>query len=376
MPLSPSDAEFINREMDRYLARQRNWPWMRYVSLFTGIAIVCFGFWLSRSVPVVDRNTFEGTAMPNFSHHTAKANEPVTQSQLLSVTRTIDAEADRRASLAATIASSFLFCSISALINLFPGFVHDCPHAGPLEPSPPRRHPHSPASRKVPRRTRRQSLMRRRLVILLNILLLPLALLTLSLLVRSFFVEDILAFNNPGTDVLFSNDDERPPDRHASKFTSRWILLTARGGFAILRSNWETAPWDGDFAPMSEPFGEVPESLWQRPRMWWRKNTPVYPRASVAPADITNFHAYGFGYLHGQTPTHISRGSCHYRAVVVPLVVPLGLFLLIPVVSLKPFLAARRRRLRRARGLCETCGYDLRATTSGRCPECGATSPA
>jgi len=37
--------------------------------------------------------------------------------------------------------------------------------------------------------------------------------------------------------------------------------------------------------------------------------------------------------------------------------------------------AARRRRVRLRTGRCAGCGYDLRATDTGRCPECGAAAP-
>ena len=36
----------------------------------------------------------------------------------------------------------------------------------------------------------------------------------------------------------------------------------------------------------------------------------------------------------------------------------------------------RKRQERRAKGLCERCGYDLTGNVSGVCPECGTTAAA
>jgi hypothetical protein len=58
----------------------------------------------------------------------------------------------------------------------------------------------------------------------------------------------------------------------------------------------------------------------------------------------------------------------HGRMVWVPHWLLLLLFGLTPAARA---VAAARRSLRRANGLCPRCGYDLRATP-GRCPECGA----
>ena len=54
--------------------------------------------------------------------------------------------------------------------------------------------------------------------------------------------------------------------------------------------------------------------------------------------------------------------------MVLGVKVPIWLILVLLV--LPTYLRWRQRRVRRARGLCENCGYDLRAST-GVCPECG-----
>ena len=76
----------------------------------------------------------------------------------------------------------------------------------------------------------------------------------------------------------------------------------------------------------------------------------------------------GFRFRH---LTMSGRGITNLREAVVPL-----WSILLPS-AVMPALWFRRRvrqRMRRRRHLCQTCGYDLRATP-GRCPECGTSAP-
>jgi hypothetical protein len=74
---------------------------------------------------------------------------------------------------------------------------------------------------------------------------------------------------------------------------------------------------------------------------------------------------WGFGRARVRT---VSEVGVRIDAIAFPLWMPI-LFLASPTVVVA--VAGLRRRRRRARGCCERCGYDLRATPA-ECPECGS----
>jgi hypothetical protein len=67
-------------------------------------------------------------------------------------------------------------------------------------------------------------------------------------------------------------------------------------------------------------------------------------------------------------PVGLGASGWSPEYIAFPLLAPLVIFLAAGL--LPPYLAWRRGWLRRRRGLCEKCGYDLRASPV-RCPECG-----
>jgi hypothetical protein len=84
-------------------------------------------------------------------------------------------------------------------------------------------------------------------------------------------------------------------------------------------------------------------------------------------------HELPFGVVLGRSPRSDPRAVDYFR-VVAPWWLLFAATALPPLANFALFTRARRRQRRRAaRHLCETCGYDLRATNT-RCPECGTAT--
>jgi hypothetical protein len=171
------------------------------------------------------------------------------------------------------------------------------------------------------------SILRRRLYTFLTILSLLLCLATVAFWVRSYWRDDIL--------MLYSVDAEVPQRR---EITSNFGKLTisverVRAEFAL---NW--------------------------PRHGWRY---ALDKASK----IFNFETsfLGFGYYYRNI-----RPAVYYlhRVVIIPHWFLALLFAILPALRLRSILRTRRQN---RIGLCQHCGYDLRASPD-RCPECGHAS--
>jgi len=90
-------------------------------------------------------------------------------------------------------------------------------------------------------------------------------------------------------------------------------------------------------------------------------------RAMLFDPSLTVHQRFGFKSVAGQLPMAATLNP-QFVAVVIPYWCLLPLALLPTVALLRRW---RRQRLRKKRGQCLACGYDLRASGS-RCPECGA----
>jgi hypothetical protein len=115
MPLSSSDAEFLNKQMDRHLRRQQSWPWVRWVLLGSGLAMCAFAAWLWMVVPGPDELTTRRNL--RVAHSGPATTEPVTQSQLMTVLQASDNKSERDAREAMDLAEARWVCLIFAVVN-------------------------------------------------------------------------------------------------------------------------------------------------------------------------------------------------------------------------------------------------------------------
>jgi hypothetical protein len=134
--------------------------------------------------------------------------------------------------------------------------------------------------------------------------------------------------------------------------------LAAGDGYHLLRSEPRPEPFDWSRVP-DDILGVItPEMSFWGDFVWTDTG-----RWELRPIGLTVSHAV---YIDFDPPT-----ARRWAARLPHWLVALG-------AALPPLLSAGRRvrgRRRRNRGLCRSCGYDLRATRE-RCPECGATDGA
>jgi hypothetical protein len=140
----------------------------------------------------------------------------------------------------------------------------------------------------------------------------------------------------------------------------RWLSFQSAKGmlkFAAVRNDFHLSFRDQQSADQFR-------SRWPAGFMWHNFPAPIRPEG-----DYWRDTSMGFGASHTDQPG--TERHDEYWNVSMPAWAPL-------VLCAMPISIAwwrRRRRIRQAcQGLCQVCGYDLRASND-RCPECGTLVP-
>jgi hypothetical protein len=202
--------------------------------------------------------------------------------------------------------------------------------------------------------------MIRRLFTLLSALSLLLCVATCVLWVRSYQVWDRLeqtrTYASDGTDV----SDRWDEFKDAPNTTTREVSWSSMGAYLVYhRIDWVDPKGGHNSAP-----GAVPPPEWRR---------TAEPLAS-GDGPIRDHGGQTFAGVHRDGGTMDLGQGCRMRWATTsfPLWFAPAAFALLPLVwSVRLARGRRRNRL----GLCQICGYDLRASPD-RCPECGAAAVA
>jgi hypothetical protein len=167
--------------------------------------------------------------------------------------------------------------------------------------------------------------MFRRLFRFGSVLSLVLMIAAMVLWVRSYVTEDLVAYNRQGIGSLSMWSRDGRLSLWRDRYVEAGILKQRRAG------------WQYETAPMKKP-GRWPDG---------------------------NSGRLGF------VIERDSRGQDLYRAVAIPWWAVTALLGIAPSVTVWRWAGRRNQRML---GLCEVCGYDLRASHE-RCPECGTAIP-
>jgi hypothetical protein len=151
---------------------------------------------------------------------------------------------------------------------------------------------------------------------------------------------------------------------------SRFVdVFASRGGLQLAAgSNW----WSKQFVDVGGTW-----IMQRRVPLSFKPGRTIYP--SDGYANLAGIRQYargaGFAWVRTEAGPPGPRDTAPRLGTDATIVV-LPLWFLAVVFGVGPAIAAtrwRRRRRERRRGLCQRCGYDLRASPD-RCPECGATT--
>ncbi len=135
--------------------------------------------------------------------------------------------------------------------------------------------------------------------------------------------------------------------------TYRWIGLDLFEGSVGFRISWET--WPADYAT---PWGNVG---------WFHSGSRFHDSVGWSTWNRIGFAAYDESRPVGGVVFRNQGFLMPCWALAIAAAV-------LPVMRIRSWFLAYRRRYRREHQLCWNCGYDLRATPE-RCPECGTPVP-
>ncbi len=182
---------------------------------------------------------------------------------------------------------------------------------------------------------------------------LPLFLAVLYLWVRSYFIAEVIYFRPVAAPEEFASPMPNKPGR----WEYQWTIASCRGKAQILRRNlgvMEETPAKTEHLRPDDPRASWDLHQMDPLDMDWRLAGAQYFRSDRRYVNKPPMQAWVWGFLIVTMP--------YWLLAIATAILP-------AVVGVKIARGIRRRR-RVLRGMCPSCGYDLRGG-GGICPECG-----